>query len=72
MANIQINNLQPSEIELIELSNSELEAVIGGGWFKRLTGISTPSWLRRIDQTVRGVVPGGWPTVIQQAVKLFF
>ena len=30
MANININNLQPTEIEFSELSDLELEAVVGG------------------------------------------
>ncbi len=30
MANININNLQPTEIEFSELSDLELQAVVGG------------------------------------------
>ncbi|QLE57349.1 hypothetical protein [Nostoc sp. TCL26-01] len=30
MANIKINNLQPGEVELVELSNLELEGILGG------------------------------------------
>ncbi len=69
MANITINNLQPTENELIELSNLELNGIVGGGWFKKLTGISTPKFLKSFDDSVRRVVPGGWVTVIQKGIK---
>lgn len=70
MANIKINNLQPTESELIELSNLELDGILGGGWFKRLTGISTPSFLKKIDDSVRENVPGGWIGVAAEVAKV--
>ena len=63
MANIKVNDLQTLEVESVYLTQFEVENVVGGGWFKKLTGISTPSFLKKIDQTVRQVVPGGWVTV---------
>jgi hypothetical protein len=55
-------------LQIIELSDGDLQAITGGGWFKKLTGISTPKFLKKIDQTVRKVVPNGWKGVI---TKLF-
>jgi hypothetical protein len=49
MANITINNLQPTESELIELSNLELDAIVGGGIFSRIVG-----WISN------GINIGGW------------
>ena len=59
MANIKINDLQPAEFA--ELSDLELEAIVGGK-------ISLREFGRRIDRAVRKYVPGGWPTVIGGAV----
>ena len=42
MANIKVNDLQPLEVEFMYLTQFEVENVVGGGWFKKLTGISTP------------------------------
>ena len=36
MANITINDLQPTE--LVELSDLELEAIVGGGRFRKIFG----------------------------------
>lgn len=60
-------NQQP-QAEVMELSAFDLEAVSGGGWFKKLTGISTPKFLRKIDKTVRTTVPGGWVTVASSVI----
>jgi hypothetical protein len=54
---------------VMELSELELETIAGGGWFKRLTGISTPRFLKRFDDGVRAVVPGGWKTVAQKLIR---
>jgi hypothetical protein len=67
MANIEIHNLPTTEFGFAELSNLESESIVGGGWFKRLTGISTPSFLKKLDDVVRENIPGGWLTVIQLA-----
>ncbi|GCA76191.1 hypothetical protein MiTe_03031 [Microcystis aeruginosa NIES-2520] len=53
MANIKVNDLQPLEVESMYLTQFEVENVVGGGWFKKLTGISTPIELEN-------VVGGGW------------
>ena len=68
MANIKVNDLQPLEVESMYLTQFEVENVVGGGWFKKLTGISTPSFLKKVDQTVRNVVPGGWVTVVRSVL----
>ena len=49
--------------QLMELSELDLAAISGGGWFKKLTGISTPSFLKKADDKVREKVPGGWAGV---------
>jgi hypothetical protein len=67
MANINIANLQPLETGLVELSNPVSEAIIGGGWFKDFTGISTPSFLKDLDDKVNA--NGGWPKVIYTIYK---
>jgi hypothetical protein len=54
MANIKVNDLQPLEVESMYLTQFEVEQ-IGGGFLRK--------FLRRVDQTVRRVVPGGWVTV---------
>ncbi len=53
---------------VMELSELELATVAGSGWFKRLTGISTPRFLKRFNDAMRAAVPGGWKTISQ---KLF-
>jgi len=53
-----------SSSHVIELTEGDLESVAAGGWFKKLTGISTPSILKRLDDKVRENVPGGWLGVI--------
>ena len=40
-------------LDLIELSEDDLQAIQGGGWFKKLTGISTPKPLKRFDDWAR-------------------
>ncbi len=50
MANININNLQATEIELIELSDLELDAVLGGNWWGIALG-----WIKD-----RGIKVGSW------------
>jgi hypothetical protein len=47
-------------LQIIELSDGDLQAITGGGWFKKLTGISTPKFLKKIDDKVREKVHGGW------------
>lgn len=49
--------------ELIELSEFDLETISAGGWFKNLTGISTPKFFKNLDDKVREKVPGGWAGV---------
>lgn len=69
MANITIADLQPADFEFAELSELEMKAILGGGWFHDLTGIRTPSPLRRLDDWVRGNVPEGWIGVIKIIIK---
>ena len=45
---------------LMELSELDLATISAGGWFKKLTGISTPRVLKKLDDNVRQNVPGGW------------
>ena len=59
MANIKINDLQPAEFA--ELSDLELEAIVGG---KKDPLEAILDIGKKIDQAVRKYVPGGWPTVI--------
>ncbi|MDB9421119.1 hypothetical protein [Microcystis aeruginosa] len=60
MANIKVNDLQPLEVEFMYLTQFEVENVVGGGWFKKLTGISTPKFLKNIDDWVNENVQDGW------------
>jgi len=55
MANIKVNDLQPLEVESMYLTQFEVEQIGGGGFLR--------NFFRRVDQTVRRVVPGGWVTV---------
>jgi hypothetical protein len=47
-----------------ELSEQDLETIVGSGWFSKLTGFSTPSFLKDLDDDVREHIPGGWAGVI--------
>ena len=67
MAKIKIADLQP---EFAELSELEMEAILGGGWFHNLTGIRTPSFLRKLDDLVHDHVKGGWFGVVKTAIKV--
>lgn len=49
---------------------SEQEKISGGGWFKKLTGISTPKVLTDLDESVREKVPGGWVRVAIEVGKV--
>lgn len=53
-----------------DITVSEQETISGGGWFKKLTGISTPEVLQDLDKTVRKEVPGGWVGVAIKAGEL--
>ncbi|WP_414512154.1 hypothetical protein [Nostoc sp. PCC 9305] len=53
-----------------DINVSEQETISGGGWFKDLTGISTPEVLQDLDKTVRKKVDGGWVGVGITAAKL--
>ena len=66
MANIKVNDLQPLEVEFMYLTQFEVENVVGGGWFKKLTGISTPKFLKSIDDWVNENVQGGWFGVLKR------
>jgi hypothetical protein len=44
---------------LMELTECELEEISGGGWFRDLTGIRTPTFLKKLDDKVNEL-PGGW------------
>ncbi len=46
----------------MELSELDLETIVGSGWFKKLTGISTPSFLKKVDDVVNESV--GWDGLI--------
>jgi hypothetical protein len=67
---MNINDLHVDKVEV--LSDSELDAVLGGGWFKKLTGISTPKFLKDFDDDVREKVPGGWLGVIGAVVETVY
>ena len=56
---------------IVELSELELGAIQGGGWFKRAFGVSTPGFLKRLDDEVRENIPGGWETVLKIAVSVY-
>ena len=58
-------------LDLIELSEDDLQAIQGGGWFKKLTGISTPKFLKDLDDRVNQK-PGGWAGVIARAVVTYY
>ena len=61
MANITINELQPAEFA--ELSDLELEGIVGGKGLREIG--------RRIDRAVRRNVPGGWVGVVKTGVQLY-
>ncbi|MDK2408007.1 hypothetical protein QHH11_04975 [Aphanizomenon sp. PH219] len=50
MANIKINDLAASEIEFVELSDLELDGIVGGGWFKKAFGFSSRKFITRVAQ----------------------
>ena len=58
-------------LELIELSEDDLQAIQGGGWFQQLTGISTPKFLKDLDDRVNQK-PGGWLGIIAKAVVTYY
>ena len=58
-------------LEFIELSEDDLIQIQGGGWFKKLTGISTPKFLKDLDDRVNQK-PGGWFGVIAKAVATYY
>jgi hypothetical protein len=68
MSKIQINDLNMEEA-VVELSILDSELIVGGNWFKKVTGISTPSFLKKLDDVVHD--NGGWPKVIGTAYKLY-
>ncbi|MCU0535576.1 MAG: hypothetical protein MUD14_16925 [Hydrococcus sp. Prado102] len=70
MANIKIANLQPTQFE-VELSELEMTAILGGGWFKKLTGISTPSFFKNLDDWVNDNVKGGWIGVAETIYGIY-
>ena len=72
MAKIKINELQPAEFA--ELSDLELEGIVGG---KRSPIIEAKSPIeairdfgRKIDQGVRNNVPGGWVGLVEIGLQL--
>ncbi len=58
MANIKVNDLQTLEVESVYLTQFEVEQIVGGG-----LGSKLKKFFKKVDQTVRKVVPGGWVTV---------
>jgi hypothetical protein len=58
-------------LELIELSEDDLQGIQGGGWFNRLTGLSTPKFLKDLDDRVNQK-PGGWVGVIGKALVSYY
>lgn len=58
-------------MELIELSEDDLMGIQGGGWFKNLTGISTPKFLKDLDDRVNEK-PGGWVAVLGKAIVSYY
>jgi hypothetical protein len=75
MANITINDLQP--VEFAELSDLELEAIVGGKKSPLQAIIKSPLQAitiqaigRKIDQGVRKNVPGGWVAVVKTGIDL--
>lgn len=53
-----------------DITVSEQETISGGGWFKKLTGITTPEVLQDVDKTVRKEVPLGWVGVAIEIGKI--
>ncbi|MFB2978207.1 hypothetical protein [Microseira sp. BLCC-F43] len=70
MAKIKIADLQHTQFEFAELSQLEMEAILGGGWFRKLTGIRTPSFLRKLDDWVHDNVDGGWIRVVGTVIDV--
>ncbi|MEG3440331.1 hypothetical protein V0288_24605 [Pannus brasiliensis CCIBt3594] len=66
MANITVTNLQPTEFEFAELSDLELEAVVGG----KNGFLNIGNWGPSVDRAVRRNVPGGWIGVARGVVSL--
>jgi|LakMenE01Jun11ns_1017448.scaffolds.fasta_scaffold9948613_5 hypothetical protein len=58
-------------VELIELSEDDLMGIQGGGWFKNLTGISTPKFLKDLDDRVNEK-PGGWVAVLGKVIVSYY
>ncbi len=58
-------------VELIELSEDDLKGIQGGGWFKKLTGISTPKFLKDLDDRVNER-PGGWVAIFGKAIVSYY
>jgi hypothetical protein len=69
MAKIKIADLQHTQFEFAELSQLEMEAILGGGWFRKLTGIRTPSFLRKLDDWVHD--HGGWFSVVGKVIDVY-
>ncbi len=72
MSSIKISNLQPTESELIELSNLELDGIVGGSvigdLLKKALGITeTPKELKELDDTVR--ILGGWRGLLLGSIR---
>jgi hypothetical protein len=57
---------------LMELTECELEGISGGGWFRDLTGIRTPKFLKDLDDSVRAKVPGGWVGVVGKVIGMAY
>ena len=64
MANIKINELQPSEFA--ELSDLELEAIVGG----KNGFLNIGNWGPSVDKFVRNNL-GGWVNVVKTGVQLY-
>lgn len=58
-------------VELIELSEDDLKGIQGGGWFKKLTGIDTPKFLKDLDDRVNER-PGGWVAMLGKAIVSYY
>ena len=66
MANIKVTELH-IESEFAELSDLELEQVVGG----KKGFLNIGNWGPSVDRTVRKNVPGGWVGVVRTAASYY-
>ena len=57
--------------QLMELRELDRATTSAGGWFKKLTHISTPSFLKKLDDNVRNNLNSGWLSVAGSVLSMF-